>query len=166
VRSVAWQTPPPGQVPPHVGYADPMQGVTPSARHWQPTPGNSSGQQTNPGPQLPLQLGDVSPQGVGRLVVVVLVVVVVTAQPPLPHASQQLVADPTHTCPPLGALHDDARRFTVHLVAPPGFVRQQVTAPGLPHVERAAQRRTADWHCGGSWPFEARSVATAAAQLT
>ena len=143
-----------------------MHGVTPSGRHWQPTPGNSAGQQTAPGPQLPLHAGMVSPHGVARLVVVVLVVVVVTVQPPLPHASQQLVAEPTHACPPLGALHDDARRLTVHLVAPLAFVRQQVTAPAFPHVERDAQRRTADWHSAGSWWVAARSVATAAAQLT
>ena len=146
-----------------------MHGVTPAGRHWQTKLGNSSGQQTAPGPQSPLQVGtNVSPHGVPRVMVVVLVVVVVvvTVQPPLPHASQQLGADPTHTCPPLGALHDDARRFTVHLVVPFDFVRQHVTAPGFPQVERAAQRRTADWHCGGSWWFAARSVATAAAQLT
>jgi hypothetical protein len=96
-----------------------------------------------PGPQFPLQLGNVSPQGVGRLVVVVLVVVVVTAQPVAPQASQQLVADPTHACPPPGA-RQDARRLMVHFAGPPGFVRQQVTVPGLPQVERDAHRRTAD----------------------
>jgi hypothetical protein len=108
----------------------------------------------------------VSPHGVARLVVVVLVVVVVTVQPPLPQASQQLGAGPMHTCPPLGALHDEARRFTVHLVVPFGLVRQQVTASGLPQVERDAQRRTADWHCGGNRFAAARNVATAAAHST
>jgi len=144
LSAVAWHMRPSPHVPPQVGYCEPMQGVTPSGRHWQPMPGNSSSQHRAPGPQFPLQLGNVSPQGVGRLVVVVLVVVVVTTQPVAPQASQQLDADPTHACPPRRATHDAGACLTVHLVAPPGFVRQHVTAPGSPQVERDAQRRTAD----------------------
>jgi hypothetical protein len=115
-----------------------------------------------------LQLGNVSPQVVATLVVVVLVVVVVVlpTQPVALHASQQLVAVPTHAWPPLGAMHDVARRLTLHLAGLPDFVRQQVTAPGLPQVERAAHLRTADWHWRGSCPVPARMVATAAAQRT
>ena len=69
---------------------------------------------------------------------VVVVVVVVIAQPPIPQASQQLVNTPTHAEPPLGATHFAGSRLIEHLVTPVLVVRQQVTKPGLPQVERDA----------------------------
>jgi len=79
-------------------------------------------------------------------VVVVLVVVVGVAQPPATHASQQLGAFPTHACSPDGGRHLVASDFLVQRVSPRTFVRQQVTKPGRPHVERAAQATTARRH--------------------
>jgi len=73
---------------------------------------------------------------------VVVVVVVVVAQPPAVHASQQLATWPTHAEPPLGAAHFAELLLIEHFVVPLPVVRQQVTAPGLPHVERAAHRLT------------------------
>ncbi len=70
------------------------------------------------------------------------VVVVVVAQPPSVHASQQLGSSPTQKDPPFGALHLAALLLIEQLVLPLFVVRQQVTKPGLPQVERAAQRRT------------------------
>jgi len=79
-------------------------------------------------------------------VVVVLVVVVGAAHPPATHASQQLGALPTHACPPDGGRHLVASEFLVQRVSPRAFVRQQVTKPGRPHVERAAHATTARKH--------------------
>jgi hypothetical protein len=63
------------------------------------------------------------------------------AQPPAPHASQQLENTPVQTLPPDGARHLPASDLTPHFVAPLAVVRQQVTAPGArPHVDFAAQR--------------------------
>src|SRR5262249_47406688 len=123
---VAWQARPSLHVPPHTGYWEPMQGVTPAGRHWPPMPRNSSGHHWAPGPQLPLHAGKVSPQAVGTLLVVVdevVVVVPATAQPVPLQASQQLgnADDPTHAWPPPGAVHDVAERLMLHLVVPPGF---------------------------------------------
>jgi len=70
------------------------------------------------------------------------VVVVVVAQPPAVHASQQLATWPTHAEPPLGAAHFAELLLIEHFVVPLAVVRQQVTAPGLPHVEWAAHRLT------------------------
>jgi hypothetical protein len=70
------------------------------------------------------------------------VVVVVVAQPPAVHASQQVVSWPTHAEPPLGATHFAELVLIEHFVVPLLVVRQQVTKPGLPHVERAAHRLT------------------------
>jgi hypothetical protein len=61
------------------------------------------------------------------------------AQPPLMHASQQLGRCPIHACPRFGGLHAAALPLMLHLVAPLASVRQQVTNPGLPQVDRAAQ---------------------------
>jgi hypothetical protein len=72
----------------------------------------------------------------------VVVVVVVVAQPPAVHASQQLATWPTHAEPPLGAAHFAELLLIEHFVVPLAGVRQQVTALGLPHVERAAHRLT------------------------
>jgi len=59
------------------------------------------------------------------------------------HASQQLAKVLTHAEPPFGALHLSALDFVEHFVAPFAFVRQHVTNPGLPQVERAAHFLTA-----------------------
>jgi hypothetical protein len=70
--------------------------------------------------------------------VVVVVVVVVVTHPELVQASQQLANAPTHAVPPLGGTHDAALFLIVHFVLPDAVVRQHVTNPGLPHVDRAA----------------------------
>jgi hypothetical protein len=72
------------------------------------------------------------------VVVVVLVVVVVVTHPEAVHASQQLANSPTHAVPPCGGTHDAALFFVVHFVFPVAVVRQHVTNPGFPQVERAA----------------------------
>ena len=139
------QTLEPGHVPPH----EPMP---PSARHGPgthshaPVSGsashrsNSDGQKTPPqrpsGPKL---------QSGGKSVVVVeleVLELVVVAQPPAPHASQQLENDPTQALPPFGAMQRSAPRLTAHDVFPELLVRQHVTEPGLPHVDFEAQRFT------------------------
>ena len=95
-------------------------------------------------------------------------VVVVVAGPQLPalQASQQLASLPTQALPPGGAVHSPAPPLTLHLVAPSALVRQQVTRPGRPHVERAAQRTAAGRHCGGRRPARASALATRATQST
>jgi hypothetical protein len=105
----------------------------------------------------------------GRVVVVVLVVLVVVvadAQPVSVHASQQLGTLPTQAVPPGGGWHAEARGFVRHFVAPSALVRQQVTKPGLPQVERAAQRVTRDLQLFGRSLARARCFATPVAQLT
>src|SRR5262245_18706498 len=125
-----------------------------------------------PGHRPPsLQNGMVPPQAsaiveVTVVVVVVVVLVVGTTHPPAPHASQQLANTPTHALPPSGAVHRPGSRFVLHRGLPPGRVRQQVTAPGLPHVERAAQRLTAPLQDIGSVPAVARALAIPAAHAT
>jgi hypothetical protein len=112
------------------------------------------------------------PQGAGTNdavvvdVVVVVVVVLGVTQPPAPQASQQLGTAPTHALPPDGVVHFAACRFVLHRVAPLALVRQQVTAPGLPQVERAVHRLTVPLHCMGSSPAATRALATAAAHAT
>jgi len=88
------------------------------------------------------------PHAGGRVVTVVVVVVVVVgaAHPPATHASQQLGALPTQACPPDGGRHPAASDFLVQRVSPRAFVRQQVTNPGRPQVERAAHATTARRH--------------------
>jgi hypothetical protein len=63
--------------------------------------------------------------------------------PPSWHASQQLLNDPTQAWPPRGGRHFAALDLMEQRVAPCEFVRQHVTAPGLPQVDRKAQRTTA-----------------------
>ena len=68
---------------------------------------------------------------------------------------------PTHAEPPFGGLHRSAFDFVEHFVTPLAFVRQQVTNPGLPHVDLAAQLTTAPLQLLFASPF-----ACSAAQLT
>ena len=111
---------------------------------------------------------------VGAAVVVVgaAVVVVVPWQTkappaePAPHESQQLAAVPAQACPPLGALHWLAFDLIEHFTLPRLSTRQQVMAPGLPHVEFAAQWTTSPVHWLGRSPEAASSFATWATQLT
>ena len=90
------------------------------------------------------------------------------AQPPSVHASQQLENAPVHALPPAGATQWSPSRFVLHLVFPDELVRQQVTNPGFPHVDRAAHRFTAPLQYLGRSDGSAlaRSFATPAAQLT
>jgi len=76
------------------------------------------------------------------VVVVACSVVLVVAHPPSKQASQQLGTTPTQALPPVGATQWAGLRFTLQTVSPVGLVRQHVTKPGLPHVDRAAQRMT------------------------
>jgi hypothetical protein len=85
---------------------------------------------------------------------------------PSEHASQQLVADPTQAVPPFGGVHRSAEALVLQRVLPFALVRQQVTKPGLPHVDRAAQRVTRPLQLRGSSCASARALAMPAAQLT
>ena len=87
-------------------------------------------------------------------------------EPPGPHASQQLGTDPTHAVPRGGALQNAAALLIEQLVWPLRLVRQQVTKPGLPHVDCAAQRVTSSLHSDRSDPFLTAASATCATQLT
>jgi hypothetical protein len=90
---------------------------------------------------------------VARVVLVVatrVVVVVLTPQPLPVHASQQLGVDATQAVPPLGALHAATRHLMLHWVTPRELVRQQATAPVLPHVDWAAHLTTLSLHSRGS----------------
>ena len=49
----------------------------------------------------------------------------------------------THAVPPFCGLHLSVLDFVEHFVTPLAFVRQQVTNPGLPHVDLAAHLTTA-----------------------
>lgn len=71
------------------------------------------------------------------------VVVVVETGQPLRQASQQLEPLPRHAIPPLGARQDPASRWMLHFVTPFAVVRQQLTAPSRPQVDRLAHARTA-----------------------
>jgi hypothetical protein len=102
---------------------------------------------------------------VGGAVVVVVPGTVVVVVPP-PHASQQLEVDPTVAEPPFGARHEAALFLMLHFVRPLASVRQQVTAFGRPHVERAAHETTSPRHCGRSWPLSTASFTTCVTQLT
>jgi hypothetical protein len=64
------------------------------------------------------------------------------AQPLAVQASQQLAWTPTHAAPPFGGLQLAALDFVEHVVAPFFVVRQHVTNPALPHVDRAAHLTT------------------------
>ena len=97
------------------------------------------------------------------------VVVVLPGGPhelPGPHASQQLGTDPTHAVPPRGGLQADSLLLIEQLMSPLRSVRQQVTKPGLPQVDRAAQRTTASLHSCRSDPSFTAASARCATQLT
>ena len=72
----------------------------------------------------------------GWVVLVDAVVVVVVTELEGGQASQQLATCPMDTVPRRGVLHKLGSRFTEHWVTPSAVVRQQVTASGLPQVER------------------------------
>ena len=57
---------------------------------------------------------------------------------------------PAHALPPAGATQRSASLFVLHFVLPDSLVRQQVTNPGFPQVDRAAQRFTAPLQYVGS----------------
>jgi hypothetical protein len=82
------------------------------------------------------------------------------------HASQQLEKLLTQADPFLGGLHRLASLFVEHFVRPRESVEQQVTNPGLPQVERAAQRWRTPRQLRGSVPALTRSLSTPAEQLT
>jgi hypothetical protein len=84
---------------------------------------------------------------------------VVPAQPPSVHASQQLGKTLTQAVPPPGGVHCSADRLSEHLVRP-FFVRQQATAPGLPHADFAAHFLTAPRQFLGSAGSSFASCAT------
>ena len=64
--------------------------------------------------------------------------------PPLQvQLSQQLGVKPTAKLPLGGAMQRAASLVVLHLVLPLALVRQQVTKPGFPHVERDAHFVTA-----------------------
>jgi len=87
-------------------------------------------------------------------------------EPPGPHASQQLGTDPTHAVPRGGALQNAAALLIEQLVWPLRLVRQQVTKPGRPQVDCAAQDSTASSHSGRSDPSATAASATASTQFT
>jgi len=82
------------------------------------------------------------------------------AHPPDPQASQQLGRCPGHAVPCFGALQCAASLLMLHVVLPFAVVRQQVTEPRLPHVERPAQSTTASLHCFDSVPLLSALFAT------
>jgi hypothetical protein len=102
---------------------------------------------------------------VGGAVVLVVGGAVVVVVPPQPaaHASQQLGVVPTHACPPFGALHLSALDLVEHFSLPFALMRQHVTNPGFPQVERAAHFLTAAPQLGFA---KAASFTALATQLT
>jgi len=130
---------------------------------WQGSVGTSTGQlppQTPPAPPQPgagaqphceRRMTPTSPGGQEKPLqsnerhgwVVVVVVLVETGQP-VGHASQQLETFARHAVPPLGARHTLTSRLMLHFVTPFAVVRQQVTAPSRPQVDRLAHACTAD----------------------
>ena len=93
------------------------------------------------------------------------VVVVSVRQPPTMHASQQLAASLTHD-DPAGGAWQSGERFTLQDVSPVAVVRQHVTAPGLPQVERAAQRTTTPLHSRPRRSARTSALATVDAHRT
>src|SRR5262249_53864921 len=91
-------------------------------------------------PSVQKKSGDPSGRQPGIVVVVELDVVV--TQSPCEHASQQLGTRPTHAWPPRGAAHFAVPLLIAQEVRPALVVRQQVTKPGLPHVDLLAHRLT------------------------
>ena len=97
------------------------------------------------------------------LVVVVLVMLVVVVEQPLgPQASQQLGFVPMVD----GGLQRLGSRLTLQWILPSESVRQQVTAPGLPQVERDAQRTTLPLQVRGSLIASTSAFATPATHFT
>jgi hypothetical protein len=83
----------------------------------------------------------------------VVVVVVAPGQPPSElQASQQLDTDPTQALPPIGARHRFALRLMLHRARPLASVRQHVTKPSRPHVERPAHARISLRHAARTVP--------------
>ena len=107
---------------------------------------------------------------VATVVVVEATVLVVVPPPPphspLAHASQQLGCVPTQALPPFGAVHASAPFTTLHVVIPLASVRQQVTAPGFPHVELDAQFMTVLAQSSESVPAFTAAFVAWATQLT
>src|SRR5207249_838207 len=106
---------------------------------------------------------------VAIVVVVVATVVVVVPPPahaPFAHASQQLGCVPTQALPPFGAVHAPGPFTTLHVVVPRASVSQQVTKPGLPHVELDAQFMTVLAQSSGSVPAFTAAFVAWATQLT
>src|SRR5206468_12949773 len=96
----------------------------------------------------------------------VLVVVPPPAHSPFAHASQQLGCVPTQALPPFGAVHAPGPFTTLHVVVPRASVSQQVTKPGLPHVELDAQFMTVLAQSSGSVPAFTAAFVAWATQLT
>jgi hypothetical protein len=92
--------------------------------------------------------------------------VVLGTQLPLPQESQQLGTVPVHALPPFGARQRVASLFTLQRSLPAAVVRQQVTAPGRPHVDRVAQRFTVPLQAERSWFEPTRTPSTAEAHRT
>jgi hypothetical protein len=141
----------PGQVPPQEPMP-PMALHGPRTQPHSPVTGSCTQSSKSDGhvpPHMPAPSG---PHGGGKRVVVVEVdvvvvevddvTVVVARQPPASHASQQLGTAPTQARPPLGATQRSALGLILHDVLPERRVRQQVTKPGLPHVDFEAHRLT------------------------
>ncbi len=85
---------------------------------------------------------------------------------PSPQESQHDVAVLGHALPPFGALHLSALGLTRHFALPFLSIRQQATAPGLPHVERAAHFTTWPLHAPGNVPLVAMSLTAFATHFT
>jgi hypothetical protein len=151
----------------HRMLPSPMQVLHVRSGYWQRSPAQQDGgPQASPWPtQASVVVVAIVVVLAGEVVVLVFVVVgvVVVAQPPCAQASQQLAKLPTHACPPpFGAAQRAASRLIAHAVRPWTLVRQQVTKPGLPHVDLLAQRSTAP-----AQVLSARTaLACAAAQAT
>jgi len=94
------------------------------------------------------------------------VVVVVVVLPGAPHASQQLDVEPTNAVPRRGASQSAASLLIEQVVSPWRLVRQQVTKPGRPQVDCAAQVTTASSHSGRSDPSSTAASATSSTQST
>lgn len=78
------------------------------------------------------------------------------AQPLAVQASQQLAQLPTHAAPPGGALQWLASRLIRHRVTPAEVLTQHDIAPGLPQIDRVAQRSTNPLQRGFNCPFSIR----------
>jgi hypothetical protein len=89
-----------------------------------------------------------------------------SAQPPRTHPVQQLANMLVQAVPPVGGWHSPSLDLIEHLVWPLLSVRQQVTAPGRPQVDRSAHSTTFPRQSWGKRCAFARCFATAAAQET